>query len=180
MHPCIAFGGWKFWIICDELVAFFRWRTSNLDMFGCYIYRCDHRSFAMGVADDLFCRLVSEYNVTLSTNCVFFCRARPKIKCHKCPCNYYSHASATYHLPIAWWFGSLTEPGPEPHSYLKEQCTEKCNHKRSIQGKDSLMGQLHARSFRNNTADFVDYVCKSKIEVFAITETWLCTKDEKC
>lgn len=108
-------------------------------MFGCYIYRCDHRSFAMGVADDLFCRLVSEYNVTLSTNCVFFGGARPKIKRHKCPCNYYSHASATFHLPVPWLFGSLTEPGPEPHRHFTKRCTVKCNHKRSIQGKDLLM-----------------------------------------
>lgn len=28
------------------------------------------------------------------------------------------------------------------------------------------------------TADFVDYVCETKVDLFAITETWLCPNDD--
>ena len=34
------------------------------------------------------------------------------------------------------------------------------------------------RSLRNKTADFVDYVCETKVDLFAITETWLCPSDD--
>ena len=37
---------------------------------------------------------------------------------------------------------------------------------------------LNIRSLRNKTADFVDYVCETKVDLFAITETWLCPNDD--
>ena len=42
---------------------------------------------------------------------------------------------------------------------------------------------LNIRSLRNKTADFVDYVCETKGDLFAITETWLCPstiRNESC
>lgn len=37
---------------------------------------------------------------------------------------------------------------------------------------------LNVRSLRNKSADFVDYFCETKIDLFAITETWLCPSDD--
>ena len=37
---------------------------------------------------------------------------------------------------------------------------------------------VNIQSLRNKTADFVDYVCKTKVDLFAITETWLCPNDD--
>ena len=37
---------------------------------------------------------------------------------------------------------------------------------------------LNIRSLRNKTADFVDYVCETKVDLFAITKTWLCPNDD--
>ena len=32
---------------------------------------------------------------------------------------------------------------------------------------------LNAHLIRNKSADFVEYACESKVDIFAITETWL-------
>ena len=37
---------------------------------------------------------------------------------------------------------------------------------------------LNIRSLKNKTADFVDYVFETKVDLFAITETWLCPNDD--
>ena len=37
---------------------------------------------------------------------------------------------------------------------------------------------LNIWSLRNKTADFVDYICETKVDLCAITETWLCPSDD--
>jgi len=41
-----------------------------------------------------------------------------------------------------------------------------------------LMGMANVRSLRNKTSDFVDYVCSTNVDIFAITETWLNVNDD--
>lgn len=36
-----------------------------------------------------------------------------------------------------------------------------------------LINYVLVKSLENKTVDFVDYVCKTKLDLFAIMETWL-------
>ena len=43
-----------------------------------------------------------------------------------------------------------------------------------------LVNYVLVKSLENKTVDFVDYVCKTKLDLFAIMETWLhvCPNDD--
>lgn len=40
-----------------------------------------------------------------------------------------------------------------------------------------LLCVLNARSLRNKSAAFLDFVCDSKVDLFAVSETWLIDND---
>ena len=74
-------------------------------------------------------------------------------------------------------------PGPVTNSTPRIALTLRSNNihrnKSVLSSCNSLtMCLLNIRSLRNKTADFVDYVCETKVDLFAITETWLCPSDD--
>ena len=81
----------------------------------------------------------------------------------KRPCLYYSNAYATFHLFIGDILCKLN-PGPD---------TNQVNHCYS----NLTFRLLNARSLRNISASFCDYVQDCKADIFAITETWLTQND---
>ena len=81
----------------------------------------------------------------------------------KRPCLYYSNAYATFHLFIGDILCKLN-PGPD---------TNQVNHCYS----NLTFRLLNARSPRNISASFCDYVQDCKADIFAITETWLTQND---
>ena len=81
----------------------------------------------------------------------------------KRPCLYYSNAYATFHLFIGDILCKLN-PGPD---------TNQVNHCYS----NLTFCLLNARSLRNISASFCDYVQDCKADIFAITETWLTQND---
>ena len=106
-----------------------------------------------------------------------------KFRRHKCPCSYYSNSMATFHLPLVGDLVFKLNPGPVIHStpriastvqnsniYRNKSLLSSCN--------ASTICLLNIRSLRNKTADFVDYVCETKVDLFAITETCLCPNDD--
>ena len=81
----------------------------------------------------------------------------------KRPCLYYSNAYATFHPFIGDILFKLN-PGPD---------TNQVNHCYS----NLTFCLLNARSLRNISASFCDYVQDCKADIFAITETWLTQND---
>ena len=77
----------------------------------------------------------------------------------KRPCLYYSNAYATFRPFIGDILFKLN-PGPD---------TNQVNHCYS----NLTFCLLNARSLRNISASFCDYVQDCKADIFAITETWL-------
>ena len=74
-------------------------------------------------------------------------------------------------------------PGPVVNSTSRIALTVQNNnihrYKSFLSSCNSLtMSLLNIRSLRNKTANFVDYVCETKVDLFAITETWLCQNDD--
>ena len=106
-----------------------------------------------------------------------------KFRRHKCPCSYYSNSMAVFHLPLVGDLVFKLSPGPVANSTPRIASTLRNNdihrNKSLLSPCNSLtMGLLNIRSLRNKTADFVDYVCETKEDLFAITETWLCPSDD--
>ena len=99
-----------------------------------------------------------------------------KFRRHKCRCRYYSNSMATFHLPLVGDLVFKLNPGPVINSTPRIASTlQNCNihrNKSLLSSCCSLtMCLLNIRSLRNKTADFVDYVCETKVDLFAITET---------
>ena len=98
-----------------------------------------------------------------------------KFRRHKCPCSYYSNSMATLVFKL--------NPEPVINSTPRISSTVQIS---NIHRNKSLLSScnsltirlLNIRSDRNKTADFVDYVCETKVDLFAITETWLCPNDD--
>ena len=86
---------------------------------------------------------------------------------------------ATFHLPLVGDLVFKLNPGPVVNSTPRIASTVQNN---NIHRNKSLLSScysltmclLNIRSLRNKTADFVDYVCETKVDLFVKTETWLC------
>lgn len=106
-----------------------------------------------------------------------------KFRRHKCPCGYNSNSMATFHLPLVGDLVFKLNPGPVVNSTPRIASTVQNN---NIHRNKSLLSScysltmclLNIRSLRNKTADFVDYVCETKVDLFVKTETWLCPNDD--
>ena len=106
-----------------------------------------------------------------------------KFRRHKCPCSYYTNSMAVFHPPLVGDLVFKLNPGPvtnsTPCTTLTLQSNNIHRNKSVLSSCNSLtMCLLNIRSLRNKTADFVDYVCKTKVDLFAITETWLCPNND--
>lgn len=106
-----------------------------------------------------------------------------KFRHHKCPCSYYSNSMATFHLPLVGDLLFKLNPGPVVNSTPRIASTVQNynihRNKSLLSSCNSLtMCLLNIQLLRNKTADFVDYVCETKVDLFAITETWLCPNDD--
>lgn len=106
-----------------------------------------------------------------------------KFRRHKCPCGYNSNSMATFHLPLVGDLVFKLNPGPVVNSTPRIASTVQNS---NIHRNKSLLSScysltmclLNIRSLRNKTADFVDYVCETKVDLFVKTETWLCPNDD--
>ena len=83
-------------------------------------------------------------------------------------CLYYANASATFRPLIGDILFKLN-PGPGTNQAV--------NNVRSHRSPNLAFCLLNARSLKNKTASFVDYVQDCKADFFAITETWLTQHD---
>ncbi|CAB4009259.1 Hypothetical predicted protein [Paramuricea clavata] len=122
-----------------------------------------------------------------------------RTKRHKRPCAYYPNSTASFHLLLIGDLVFKLNPGPDskqqcpikpivsvrgsssfvpivernPNNLIKINCLpviRNVNHQLSF-------CLLNARSVRNKSADIFDYVCGSKADIYAITETWLTSVD---
>ena len=90
---------------------------------------------------------------------------------------------AVFHLPLVGDLVFKLNPGPVANSTPRIASTLRNN---SIHRNKSLLSScnsltmclLNIQSLRNKTADFVDYACETKVDLCAITETWLCPTDD--
>ena len=81
---------------------------------------------------------------------------------------YYSNSIASFQLLLI--AGDIhPQPGPLANHDQKP---------RVLARNALLMGMANVRSLRNKTSDFVDYVCSTNVDIFAITETWLNVNDD--
>ena len=81
---------------------------------------------------------------------------------------YYSNSIASFRLLLI--AGDIhPQPGPLANHHRKP---------RVLTRNALLMGMANVRSLRNKTSDFVDYVCSTNVDIFAITETWLNVNDD--
>ena len=106
-----------------------------------------------------------------------------KFRRHKCPCSCYSNSMAVFHLPLVSDLVFKLNPGPVANSTPRIASTLRNNNihrnKSLLSSCNSLtMCLLNIRSLRNKTADFVDYVYETKVDLCAITETCLCPSDD--
>ena len=102
--------------------------------------------------------------------------SKVKFRRHKCPCSYYFNSMATSHLPLVGDLVFKLNPGAVVNSTPRIASTIQNNNihrnKSLLSSCNSLtMCLLNIRSLRNKTAEFVDYVCETKVDLFAMTET---------
>ena len=134
----------------------------------------------------------------MPANCPIFFR-RPKIRRYRCPCAYYSNTSASFHPVLIVGLVFQLNPGPKGIPVI---VSTRRNHNRETQlssssrnisnlisvrrssalasiiaNKHLSLCLLNARSVKNKTADLFDYICDSKADLVAITETWQTTDD---
>ena len=163
---------WSSWILS---IVFILTKVMELDLMNhcaCGIWTLELRFFS----HILSCGYAKPRFALLSSTKVKFRR-------HKCRCIYYSNSMATFHLPLVGDLVFKLNPGPVINSTPRIASTlQNCNihkNKSLLSSCSSLtMCLLNIRSLRNKTADFVDYVCETKVDLFAITETWLCPNDD--
>ena len=104
-------------------------------------------------------------------------------KRHKRPCSYYPNSMAVFNLPLKGDLVFKLNPGPVINSTPRVASILRSN---SIRRNTSVLSPCNSltmclsniRSLRNKTAVFADYVCETKVDLFAITETWLCPSDD--
>ena len=121
-----------------------------------------------------------------------------KIKRRKRPCAYYSNSTATFHCLLVGGLVFKLNPGPENNDNLSTLCSHGIRKTPpSMRSRNpsnfTVVNRLplvknvkrplsfclmNARSVRNKSADIFDFVCEYKIDLLAITETWLNANDD--
>ena len=113
----------------------------------------------------------------------------------KRPCLYYANYTASFHLLLIGDLVFKLNPGPDfarncyikpivsvrtsqvsmPISQRNENNLIKINCLPAIRNVEHQLSicLFNARSVRNKCADIMDYICDTKIDIIAITETWL-------
>ena len=127
-----------------------------------------------------------------------FLALKVKIKRQKRPCAYYSNTTATFHCLLVGDLVFKLNPGPVDNSTESTLCSHGVRKTlRSSQSRNSsnlivvnrlpLVRNLklslsfclmNTRSVRNKSADIHDFVCEYKVDLLAITETWLNANDD--
>ena len=125
------------------------------------------------------------------------------IKRHKRPCIYYSGSNATFHPLLIGDLVFKLNPGPTGiiripaivssrnddvnNNTVASTCVRRniknlikitCCHNNPIPLRPLNFCLWNCQSVRNKTAVFQEYLCSSKIDVCALTETWLSSDDE--
>lgn len=108
-----------------------------------------------------------------------------KRKFNKCRCSYYQTPTATFHLLLKGDFVFKLNPG----ATLSNQSQSRGNIHNYVDNLNSRNGSVgsrkhkmllsffNARSVRNKTVDMFYFICGSKVDLIAITETWLTIND---
>ena len=122
--------------------------------------------------------------------------AKERHRRSKRPSVYYANSTATFHMLLKGDLVFKLNPGPEYRSakssysrHHARKARSKCNTSNLIEiqrlplnkiAQNSCLSLclMNAQSIRNKTADFVDYVCENKLDLVAVTETWLQKKDD--
>ena len=146
-------------------------------------------------------RTVTNNNGTFCANKALsssFWRWNFKIKRRKRPCAYYSNSTATFHCLLVGDLVFKLNPGPENNDNLSTLCSHGIRKTPpSMRSRNpsnlTVVNRLplvknvkrplsfclmNARSVRNKSADIFDFVCEYKIDLLAITETWLNANDD--
>ena len=120
------------------------------------------------------------------------------IKCHQRPCVCYSSSTATFHCLLVGDLVFKLNLGPENNDNLSTFCSHGIwKTSLSVRSRNSsnliVVNRLPlVRNFkrplsfclmnvcsgRNKSADIFDFVCEYKIDLLAITETWLNANDD--
>ena len=129
----------------------------------------------------------------------FVAPVKVKYRRHRCPCAYYANTTATFHTVLEGDLVFKLNPGPvnkgidsiisvrrRPRHRMSISARNPSNlveiHRQPLNrvlDRSSLsLCLLNARSIKNKSADFVDYVCERKFDLVAITETWLHVNDD--